>query len=58
MFAALFPIFGLTASWLAEGWGKGLPPQRPTPTGYAVLLGAITFGLLLVAAPTANLLAG
>ena len=52
MFAALFPIFGVLSSALAERWGVGLPAHRPTTLGYAALVAVVVGGIAYHAGPT------
>ena len=56
MFGALFFVYGVLASWWAEGWGKGLPSQRPSRVGYLVLSAIMVGGLARLTGPAVDLL--
>jgi hypothetical protein len=56
MFGALFPTFGLVASWLAEKWGAGLPEPKPTKVGYLVISGVMIAGFAALADLTLDIL--
>lgn len=55
MYAIVFLSFGLLGSWWAERLGRGLPDQRPTTAGYAVVGAVTVVGLATLVEPVMRL---